>query len=225
MNITTDTQQLSSNSQPITPTDSLQYRAIGRLWGRYVPSLEHIYRGKLITVDGVIMNATLKNRASKIVQAQLDLSQNYLWTVYPKTVLSPNGMELDVSLITVKKTPKDTSSVQGEFQLLADNFSVQGLVVYQDFNLGIVEVKIQRIPRNINDISKDFKLKLLGFLPPRSLKCFWNFQVRRVGSDLVIQSGECIKYMGHEQSKTEKLLAEPPLDTHLEAEVNPRQQA
>ncbi|MHC5748371.1 MAG: hypothetical protein ACYTXT_42310 [Nostoc sp.] len=42
MTITTDTQQLSVNNQPITPTDSLQYRAIGRLWGRYVPSSELI---------------------------------------------------------------------------------------------------------------------------------------------------------------------------------------
>ena len=79
MTITTDTQQLSVNNQPITPTDSLQYRAIGRLWGRYFPSNELIYKGQLITVDGVILNATLKKRASKVVQgSQLDLSQNYL---------------------------------------------------------------------------------------------------------------------------------------------------
>lgn len=214
MSITTDTQQLSSNNQPITPTDSLQYRAIGRLWGRYVPSIEVIYKGKLITVDGVMLNATLKKRASKVVQAQLDLSQDYLWTVYPRTLLSPNGIGLDVSLISVRKPSDYTESVEAEFQLLADNFSVQGLVVYQDFEKGIVEVKIQREPRSINDTPKDFKLRLFGFLPPKSVKCFWNFNVRRVGTDLVIQSGECIKYMTARQSKTENLSATPPSDTH-----------
>lgn len=200
MTITTDTQQLSVNNQPITPTDSLQYRAIGRLWGRYVPSSELIYKGQLITVDGVILDAILQKRASKIVQAQLDLSRDYLWTVYPRTLLSPNGIGLDVSLISVKTPSEYTESVKAEFQSLADNFSVQGLVVYQDFEKGIVEVKIQRKPRMNLEPTKDFKLRLRGFLPPKSVKCFWNFQVRRVGTSLVIQSGECIKLQEREQS-------------------------
>ncbi|MHC5770295.1 MAG: hypothetical protein ACYTXI_32735 [Nostoc sp.] len=214
MTITNDTQQLSVNNQPITPTDSLQYRAIGRLWGRYVPSSELIYKGQLITVDGVILNAILQKRASKIVQAQLDLSRDYLWTVYPRTLSSPNGIGLDVSLISVKTPSEYTESVKAEFQSLADNFSVQGVVVYQDYEFGIVEVKIQREPRMNLEPPKDFKLRLLGVLPPKSVKCFWNFQVRRVGTDLVIQSGECIKYMAHEQSKTKKLSTTPPKDTH-----------
>ncbi|MHC5748372.1 MAG: hypothetical protein ACYTXT_42315 [Nostoc sp.] len=119
-----------------------------------------------------------------------------------------------MSLISVKTPSEYTESVKAEFQSLADNFSVQGLVGYQDFEKGIVEVKIQRSPRMKNDTPKDFKLRLLGFLPPKSVKCFWNFQVRRVGTDLVIQSGECIKYMAHEQSKTKKLSTKPPKDTH-----------
>jgi hypothetical protein len=202
MTITTDTQQLSVNNQPITPTDSLQYRAIGRLWGMFVPSSELIYKGQLITVDGVILDAILQKRASKIVQAQLDLSRDYLWTVYPRTLLSPNGIGLDVSLISVKTPSEYTESVKAEFQSLADNFSVQGLVVYQDFEKGIVEVKIQRKPRMNLEPTKDFKLRLRGFLPPKSVKCFWNFNVRRVGTSLVIQSGECIKLQEREQSST-----------------------
>lgn len=54
-----------------------------------------------------------------------------------------------------------------EFQLLADNFSVQGFVVYQDFESRIVEVKIKRTPRIKNDTPKEFKLRLQGFLPPK----------------------------------------------------------
>jgi hypothetical protein len=202
MTITTDTQQLSVNNQLITPTDSLQYRAIGRLWGMFVPSSEQINQGKIITADGVTINAFLQKRASKRLRYPLDLSQDYLWTVYPRTPLSDSSIGLYVSLISVRAPAEYTDLMKTEFQLLADNFTVQGDVVYQDFEKGIVEVKIKRTPRMKNDTPKEFKLRLRGFLPPKSVKCFWNFQVRRVGTDLVIQSGECIKYLTARQSKT-----------------------
>ncbi|BBD70874.1 hypothetical protein NIES4072_72870 [Nostoc commune NIES-4072] len=203
MTITTDTQQLSSNNQPITPTDCLQYRAIGRLWGQYVPSHELIYEGQLITADGVILNAILQKRASKIVQhAQLDLSLDYLWTVYPRTRYENSLTKLSVSLVNVRTPREYTDSVKTELQLLADNFSVQGLVVYEDLEKGIVEVKIERSIRMNFDPPKYFKLRLQGFLPPKSIKQFWNFQVRRVGTSLVIQSGECIKAQDREESST-----------------------
>ncbi|MBD2535916.1 hypothetical protein H6G97_43920 [Nostoc flagelliforme FACHB-838] len=206
MIITTDTQQLPVNNQPITPTDSLQYRAIGRLWGRYVPSHELIYEGQLITADGVILNAILQKRASKIVQhAQLDLSLDYLWTVYPRTRYENSLTKLSVSLVNVRTPREYTDSVKTELQLLADNFSVQGLVVYEDLEKGIVEVKIERSIRMNFDPPKYFKLRLQGFLPPKSIKQFWNFQVRRVGTSLVIQSGECIKEKKREQSSTQDI--------------------
>ncbi|AFZ28306.1 hypothetical protein Cylst_6527 (plasmid) [Cylindrospermum stagnale PCC 7417] len=195
MSITTVTQQLTVNNQLITPTDSLQYRAIGRLWGKYIPSSEQINQGKLITADGVIINAIVRKRASKRLRYPIDLSQDYLWTVYPRTPIEDSGIGFYMRLISVRTPSEYTDLMKTEFQLLADNFSVQGLVVYQDYEKGIVEVKIHRSPWMINDTPKGFKLRLFGFIPPKSVKCFWNFQVRRVGTDLVIQSGECIKYM------------------------------
>nr|WP_322666288.1 hypothetical protein [Dendronalium sp. ChiSLP03b]MDZ8209035.1 hypothetical protein [Dendronalium sp. ChiSLP03b] len=59
MTITTDTQHVLSNNQQIRPTEPLEYRAIGRLWGKYVPSDELIYQGQLITADGVMLETNL----------------------------------------------------------------------------------------------------------------------------------------------------------------------
>lgn len=65
MSITTDTQQLLVNNQLTRTTDSLQYRAIGRLWGRYIPKTEQINQGQLITADGIIINAIVMKEALK----------------------------------------------------------------------------------------------------------------------------------------------------------------
>ncbi|MBD2682257.1 MULTISPECIES: hypothetical protein [Nostoc] len=214
MSINTDTQQLLVNSQPIRPTEPLEYRAIGRLWGRYVPSEDLIYQGQLITADGVMLETNLAKRASILVQnARIDLSLEYLWTAYPRTLLEDSLTKLRVSLINVR-TPKEyTDSVKAELQLLADNFSVQGVVVHQDLEQGIVEVKIHRKPRSDFEPPKDFQLRLQGYLPPKSIKQFWNFYVRRVGTSLVIQSGECIKSPLREQLSTSDISTNTAEDT------------
>jgi hypothetical protein len=214
MTITHQTQQLLANSQQIRPTEPLEYRAIGKLWGRYVPSDELIYIGQLITADGEKLEVNLAKRASILVQnARIDLAQEYLWTAYPKTLLEDSVTKLRVSLINVR-TPKEyTDSVKAELQLLADNFSVQGVVVYQDVEQGIVLVKIRRQPRSDFEPPKDFQLRLLGYLPPKSIKQFWNFYVRRIGTSLVIQSGECIKSPEREQLLTEDISTNKPGDT------------
>lgn len=214
MTITHQTQQLSVNPQQIRPTEPLEYRAIGKLWGRYVPSDELIYIGQLITADGEKLEVNLAKRASILVQnARIDLAQEYLWTAYPKTLLEDSLTKLRISLINVR-TPKEyTDSVKAELQLLADNFSVQGVVVYQDVEQGTVLVKIRQQPRSDFEPPKDFQLRLLGYLPPKSIKQFWNFYVRRVGTSLVIQSGECIKSPERESLLTEDISTNTPGDT------------
>lgn|GEM_PF-1433055 len=206
MIITTDTQQLSVNNPQIMPAEPLEYRAVGRLWGRYVPSDELIYQGQLITADGVMLETNLAKRASKVVQnTQIDLSQEYLWTAYPKTRLEDSQTKLRMTLINVR-TPKEyTDSVKAELQLLADSFSVQGVVVYQDLEQGMVLVKIQQKPQRDFDPPKYFQLRLIGYLPSNSIKEFWNFHVQRVGTSLVIQSGECIKSLAREPSSTDDI--------------------
>lgn len=221
MTITTVPQKLLPNNQNLfAPIDSLQYRAIGRIWGHYVPSAENIRKGQLITTDGVIINVNLMNQMVKLVAHHLDLSSDYLWTAYPKTPHNDLGIGLYLSLISVKVVPNYTESIKTELQSQADIFSIQGEVIYQDFELGIVTVKIRRTPRRVNDNPSDFKLKLLGFLPPKSAGHFWHLYVQRVGTNLVIQSGECIKFMRQKQSKAKKLSTPSSENNHESVSAN-----
>ncbi|MHC5732478.1 MAG: hypothetical protein ACYTXY_52160, partial [Nostoc sp.] len=86
-----------------------------------------INQGKIITADGVTINAFLQKRASKRLRYPLDLSQDYLWTVYPRTPLSDSGIGVRVSLTSVRAPAEYSDLMKKEFQLLADNFIVQGL--------------------------------------------------------------------------------------------------
>ncbi|RCJ38264.1 hypothetical protein A6770_39735 [Nostoc minutum NIES-26] len=226
MTITNDPQQLLSNNQKnLPPIESIQYRAIGRMWGRYIPNAEQIRQGQLITSDGVIINVNLMSKVALIVENRLDLSQEYLWTVYPKTPPTDLGIGLYLSLIGVKAPSEYTELIKTELQDQADSFSIQGEVIYQNFDSGIVTVKIQQTPRNKNGTPKEFRLKLLGFLPPKSARHFWNLHVRRVGTDLVIQSGQCIKFLRQRQSKTKKLSTISSENIHELAETNARIQS
>ena len=49
--------------QPIpTPTGKQQYRAIGLLMARYIPSAEEFYQGVLMTQDGTLIDAVVKGK-------------------------------------------------------------------------------------------------------------------------------------------------------------------
>ncbi|BAY42200.1 hypothetical protein NIES2111_65960 (plasmid) [Nostoc sp. NIES-2111] len=225
MTITTETQHSSVNSQQIMPTGSLQYRAIGRMWGQYVPSNEQIRKGQLITADGVIINVNVKSKLAKKIENNLDLSSQYLWTVYPKTPSTQSGIGLYLTLLGIKAPATSSEILKTELQWQADNFSIQGEVIYQDFELGIVTVKIRRKPGISKDKPTDFKLRLLGFLPSKSAGHFWNLYVRRVGTDLVIQSGECIKFLRDKPSKTQKISTTSSENNYESVLANPTQQS
>ena len=83
-----------------------------------------------------------------------------------------------------------------------DYFSIRGEVVYQNKEEGWVMVKIIQFSRKKTDEKPPyFNLKLLGFLPERPVKNFWNLDVEREGSDLVIQDGSRIAYLGKKKPK------------------------
>jgi len=83
-----------------------------------------------------------------------------------------------------------------------DYFSIRGEVVYQHKEEGWVMVKIIQFSRRKPDEKPPyFNLKLLGFLPERPVKNFWNLDVEREGTDLVIQDGQRIAYLGKRKPK------------------------
>jgi hypothetical protein len=63
----------------------MQYRAIGLVRGKYVPSEEQLSSGHLITAEGDRMEAILLGRVLSLVKNHLELGEEHLWVVYPRT--------------------------------------------------------------------------------------------------------------------------------------------
>jgi len=84
-----------------------------------------------------------------------------------------------------------------------DYFSIRGEVVYQNKEAGWLIVKVIQFSRRKPDekLAPYFNLKLLGFLPERPVKNFWNLDVEREGTDLVLQDGQRIAYLGKRKPK------------------------
>jgi len=79
-------ENLADRQQPIPPpSEPMQYRAIGLVRGRYRASDEQFTQGILLTTDGVELNAVLLGRIMSLVKNHLDLEQDHLWVVYPRT--------------------------------------------------------------------------------------------------------------------------------------------
>ncbi|MFB2934904.1 hypothetical protein ACE1B6_06460 [Aerosakkonemataceae cyanobacterium BLCC-F154] len=75
-----------SRLQPIPPpSEPLQYRAIGLVRGKYLPSEEQFTRGNVLAADGRQIDAVLLGRVMSLVKNHLDLASEHLWVVYPRT--------------------------------------------------------------------------------------------------------------------------------------------
>ena len=78
--------ELPLRKHPIPPpSDPKQYRAIGLIQGRYQFSEEQLTQGTVWTPDGTAIDAVLLGRVLSLVKNHLDLSENHLWVVYPRT--------------------------------------------------------------------------------------------------------------------------------------------
>ncbi|MEN9228261.1 MAG: hypothetical protein Q6L54_06365 [Gloeomargarita sp. HHBFW_bins_205] len=192
---------VASYVHPIPPpTEPLQYRAIGVLRGRYQPSVEQFTKGVLVTHDGVQVDAVLLGRLMSLAKKRLDLSQEHLWVVYPRTRNKPR--------VKAGETPPETPFLPLHVQIMGvwepealhpeenlgpdqvwveeDYFSIRGEVVRQNQQLGIVTVRIRRAPMTLMGAAETFKLELKGTLPQPGKGMFWDLQVQRQGTDLVI---------------------------------------
>lgn len=231
MNTTAESSQSNEVSTPIPPSEfPKQYRAIGLLQGKYVPG-DEIERGTLVTSDGTNIDAVVLGKVLGLVKSpRIDLSKEHLWVCYPRTrgnkpILSEESEEAEEpeagdqsNSIETPEDEKPSLHVQiagiyepetlhpdspaPELQQKPDYFSIQGEVVYQNKEEGWVMVKIlQFSARKPGEKLPYFNLKLLGFLPDLPVKNFWSLHVQREGSNLVIQDGQKIAYLGKKKSK------------------------
>ncbi|KAM3101237.1 hypothetical protein ACKFKF_08780 [Phormidesmis sp. 146-12] len=186
------------------PSEPMQYRAIGLLRGRYTASEEQFTRGTLFTTDGTEIQAVLLGRVMSLVRNHLDLEQDHLWVVYPRT--REKEEDLHAQIVGVWEPEKLNKAEEGDGEPSEDEeppivyqpsseadddyFSIRGEVIFHTPEENSLVVKIQQAPRKKDgNRSKCFKLKLEGTLTGKVVGYFWDLQVRRRGDGLVIEKG------------------------------------
>lgn len=203
MTTTADLTQNNEVANPIRPPETpLQYRAIGLLWGKYTPSEEVLTKGTLVTSDGTNIDAVILGKLLALVKKGLiDLTKEHFWIVYPRTREEEPKLHVQLAGVWEPETLHPNETPAPTLGQKPDYFSIQGEVVYQHKEEGWVAVKVIQKPQKPDDKPSFFSLKLFGFLPERPVKNFWSLHVEREGSNLVIQDGERIAYLGKKKPK------------------------
>jgi hypothetical protein len=212
-----------NRQQPIPPpSEPMQFRAIGLVQGKYIPSEERFNRGSLEVEDGVQLDAVLLGQVMSLVKKYVDLEQSYLWVVYPRTREKEQTLHLQIVGVWSADgfgpiTGQENLSISSEAALaepIEDGyFSVRGQIVYQATDKELLYVKIQQTPRKSKakdksgsrdkrgERDKAFKLRVNGVLPQKAVGYFWDLHVKRQGSDLILQEGTSIAQMPVQRHK------------------------
>jgi hypothetical protein len=204
--------------QPIPPpSEPMQYRAIGLVRGRYIASDEQFTQGTLLTEDETEVSAVLLGRIISLLKNHIDLAQDHLWVVYPRTGQKEDNLHLQIVGVwePEKLTPPptegekpttDTSQdiVLAQEQVVDNYFSVRGEVVFQSTAEGHFIVKIRQVARTESDKPKYFKLKILGDLETKAVGQFWDLQVERKAENLVLGEGKVVAALPPSKPKLRK---------------------
>jgi hypothetical protein len=200
------------------PSEPRQYRAIGLVRGRYQASEEQFTQGTLYTPNGVEIDAVLLGRVMSLVKKHIDLNEEHLWVVYPRTRQEEENLHVQIVGVWEPETLKssklaDTADSpdsdleasekeQSEPQVSSDlalaeiehgYFSVRGEVVYQSQDdEKYVIIKIRQSSRKDSDKPKFFKLKLNGLAGLRAVGHFWDLHVRLDENALKIEESHDI---------------------------------
>lgn len=211
--------QLTGNT-PIPPaSEPLQYRAIGLILGKYVPSIEEFNQGMMLADDGAVIDAVILGRIMSLIKNHLDLEQSHLWVVYPRIRKEDNKLHAqimgvwDPQLVIKPLTPPTEDEQQlAETQSATDEsasktpaipsietlgiphsyFSVRGEVIYQSRETKEIFVKIRQAPKKKTEEERYFKIRLVGDLPQKLVGNFWDFDVVRVDNNLEILSAQFV---------------------------------
>jgi hypothetical protein len=189
------------------PSEPMQYRAIGLVRGRYVPSEEQFTRGEMFSSDGATIEAVLLGRVMSLVKNHVALEEEHLWVVYPRTRDQEDG-SLHLQVVGVwepenlSKPPAEEEQEEGaevpvyvSSDEVDDNyFSIRGEVIFHAPENHRVVIRIQQAMRKKaeKDTVKSFKLTLVGDISGKVVGYFWDFHIRRQGQDLTIETASPI---------------------------------
>ncbi|NET83985.1 MAG: hypothetical protein F6J94_19280 [Moorea sp. SIO1F2] len=223
--VTTQVSSKVSRQHPIpAPSEPRQYRAIGLVNGKYMPSAEQLTRGTLVGADGTLIDAVLLGRVMSLVKNHLDLNQPHLWVVYPRIRQADDNLHVQIVGVwepetlepTAEAETTDSGVAQSETEVETSNdsseaeaepipkdgyFSIRGEVIYHSREKEQVVVKIRQLPRKESDKPKFFKLKLKGCLGERVVGHFWDLHAQLQANTLVIQEGNDIGFLNKKGPK------------------------
>ncbi len=199
--------QLTGNT-PIPPaSEPLQYRAIGLILGKYLPSAEEFNQGVMLANDGTTIDAVILGRIMSLIKNHIDLEQSHLWVVYPRIRKEDNKLHAQIMgvwdpQLAIKPLNSD-AEIQpppnvGQIPTIEtlgipdSYFSIRGEVIYQSRETKEIFVKIRQAPKKKTEEEKYFKIRLIGDLPQKLVGNFWDFDAVRVNNDLTILSGQFV---------------------------------
>ncbi|MGF1539436.1 MAG: hypothetical protein ACFCU5_03130 [Pleurocapsa sp.] len=186
-----ETQPSPERQQPIPPpSHPRQYRAIGLIRARYQPSEAQMTQGTLITPEGTQIEAVLLGRVISLIKNHLDLAQDHLWVVYPRTKSESSHLHVQIVGVWEPETLNQNSALNQTSEDADDGyFSIRGEVIFYSTEEESIVVKIKQFPRKEGEKPKFFKLKLQGNLGDRPLRRFWDLKVRLEKEMLIIEEG------------------------------------
>ncbi|MGB7249755.1 MAG: hypothetical protein WBC73_12520 [Phormidesmis sp.] len=203
--------EVPAEPQPIgpipVPSERMQYRAIGLLKGKYVPSEDQFNRGNIALGDDTLIDSVLLGRVTSLIKKHVDLERAHLWVVYPRTlqteesepalhmqivgVWEPETLRAERSEGDNDDVPKILSSAEAESQ--CDSFSIRGEIAkYSEESSEIVVNIVQKSKSEKAKPKRPFKLVINGQLSGRTTGYFWNLEVERQGGQLVLKEGTSI---------------------------------
>ena len=196
------------------PSERMQYRAIGLLQGKYVASEEQFNRGDILLEDGTLIDAVLLGRVTSLIKKHIELEENHLWVVYPRTLYKEEENEpaLHMQIVGVWEPEKlsansKSSDDEAEDETAAeadplaprylsteeateqrDLFSVRGEVAKYAEETGEIVINIvQKSKSEHTKPKRPFKLLISGKLEGRTVGYFWDLKVRRESGQLVLE--------------------------------------
>lgn len=92
------------------PSEPKQYRAIGLVRGRYSPDPEQFTKGMLLTPDGTEIDAVLLGRVMSLLKNHLNLEEDHLWVVYPRTRQQDDSLHVQIMGVWEPETLKQNGS-------------------------------------------------------------------------------------------------------------------
>ena len=202
-----DAKSAPERKQPIPPpSHPRQYRAIGLIRAKYQQSTQQMTQGTLITTDGAEIEAVLLGRIISLIKNHLDIEQEHLWVVYPRTKMKDDRLHVQIVGVWEPETLNQDEEIDETPSAEAEHgyFSIRGEVIFYSLEEKTIIVKIKQFPRKEGEKPKFFKLKLKGILNEKPLKRFWDIKVRLEGEDLTIEEGTDLGFAQKRKPKFKK---------------------